>query len=153
MTTDTQKHLVILAIDDAWRDLRRSVNAIRAEDASKPGICGEWSVNQVVFHIGSWEELLIERLHANGGTGSAQHIDADDFNDAAMNEMESMDSRAILERFESVHRRLRDALEWAPAKQFETGHEMRKLIDEWAYLHYEEHAAQISAWASDVESQ
>ena len=141
----------MLAIDDAWRLLRRAVDSIRSEDAAVPGACGEWSVNQVLYHIGSWEELLISELEIpNDRIFVASAIDPDRFNARAIAEMGQMSSREVLERSESVHRRLRDALEKTPAEWFDSGHPNRRSVDEWAYLHYEEHTAQIAAWAQET---
>ena len=47
--------------------------------------------------------------------------------------------REVIERLESTHRRLRDALANTPASHFDQDHPRRRLIDEWSLgLHYEE---------------
>ena len=156
MTLETQnnnqKRLIILAIDDAWRDLRNTVNSIRADDALKPGACGEWSVNQILYHITAWEKLLINALLASDkdATQNPQNAyhseDADAFNAKVIENMSNMTLREVMEKFDMTHRHLRDILEQCPSEVFAPQHPKRKLIDEHAFLHYEEHTAHIAAW-------
>ena len=150
--SDAQKRLIILAIDDAWRDLRNTVNSIRADDAVMPGACGEWSVNQILYHITAWEELLINALQSSdedsaGNPEDAYSGDADAFNARVIARMGDMTLREVMEKFDMTHRHLRDVLEQCPSEVFAPQHPKRRLIDEYAFLHYEEHTAHIAAWA------
>ena len=146
---NTTKRLVILAIDDAWRRLRASFNELRSEDADEPGACGEWSVNQVLWHIGAWDRLLITALKTPDDGYDYPEPDADKFNADAVSTMADASPREVIERLETTHRRLRDALANTPAGHFNQDHPRRRLIDEWSLLHYEEHAAQIAAWRAE----
>ena len=143
---DTVKRLIILAIDDAWRRLRAAVYELRSEDAVVPGACGEWSVNQVLWHISAWEELLMDALETPDDGYDYPEPDADAFNEEAVATMEEASPREVIERLEAVHRRLRDVLAATPASHFTQDHPRRYLIDEWSMLHYEEHSAQIAGW-------
>ena len=143
---DTTKQLVILAIDDAWRQLRASFNELRSEDLTEAGICGEWSINQVLWHISEWELLLIEALQTPDDGYDYPEPDPDDFNARAISEMKGATPRRVVERLESTHRRLRDTLANTHPSYFGLTHPRRHLIDQWAYHHYEEHATQIAAW-------
>ena len=143
---DTAKRLIILAIDDAWRRLRASFNELRSDDVVEPGACGDWSVNQVLWHISAWERLLITALETPDDGYDYPEPNVEDFNAAAVAKMNDASPREVVERLESTHRKLRDALANTPASYFVQDHPRRRLIDEWAFLHYEEHAAQIAAW-------
>ena len=143
---NTTKRLIILAIDDAWRGLRASFNELRSEDVAEPGVCGEWSVNQILWHVSAWELLLMDALATPDDGYDYPEPNADEFNAEAVATMSGASPREVMERLESTHRRLRDALANTPANHFDRDHPRRHLIDEWALLHYEEHAAQISAW-------
>ena len=143
---DTTKRLIILAIDDAWRRLRASFNELRSEDAAESGACGIWSVNQVLWHIGAWERLLMTALNTPDDGYDYPEPDPDPFNAEAISTMADASAREVIERLESTHRKLRDALANTPASYFDMDHPRRRLIDEWSFLHYEEHAAQIAAW-------
>lgn len=156
MTLETQsndqKRLIIFAIDDAWRNLRNTVNSIRADDAVKPGACGEWSVNQILYHITAWEELLINALLTSDedtaeNPQDTYSEDTDAFNAKVIESMGNMTPREVMEKFDMTHRHLRDILEQCPTEIFAPQHPKRKLIDEHAFLHYEEHTAHIAAWA------
>ena len=115
---NTTKRLVILAIDDAWRRLRTSFNELRSEDADESGACGEWSVNQVLWHIGAWDRLLITALKTPDDGYDYPEPDSDKFNADAVSTMADASSREVIERLETTHRRLRDALANAPTQSF-----------------------------------
>ena len=143
---NTTKKLVILAIDDAWRRFRASFSELRSEDILEPGACGDWSVNEVLWHISAWEALLMEALDTPDDGYDYQEPEPDDFNAEVIKEMIDAPPRQVIERLESTHRKLRDTLAETPPNHFDLDHPRRRLIDEWAFLHYEEHAAQIAAW-------
>ena len=143
---NTTKRLIILAIDDAWRRLRASFNELRSEDVVEAGACGDWSVNQILCHISAWELLLMEALETPDDGYDYPEPDVDTFNEDAVSEMSDAPPRRVIERLESTHRRLRDALANTPVSHFNQDHPRRRLVDEWSFLHYEEHAAQIAAW-------
>ena len=143
---NSTKRLIILAIDDAWRRLRASFNELRSEDIVQPGACGEWSVNQVLWHISAWEGLLMDALQTPDDGYDYPEPDEDDFNAEAVSKMNDASPREVVEHLEATHRKLRDALANTAADHFDQDHPRRHLIDEWAFLHYEEHAAQIAAW-------
>ena len=149
----TTKRLIILAIDDAWRRLRASFNELRSEDIVEPGACGEWSVNHVLWHISAWELLLMEALETPDDGYDYPEPEPDEFNASATADMSVASPREIVERLESTHRRLRDALANTPPSHFDQDHPRRHLIDEWTLFHYEEHAAQIGAWRAERLSQ
>ncbi len=146
--TTTKRH-VILAIDDAWRRFRASFNELRSDQVLESGVCGEWSVNEVLWHISAWETLLIEALETPDDGYDYPEPDEDEFNAASVSQMNGASPRHVIERLESTHRKLRDRLANTPSSYFDLDHPRRRLIDEWAFLHYEEHAAQIGEWRSD----
>ena len=118
----TTKRLIILAIDDAWRRLRASFNELRSEDIVEPGACGDWSVNHVLWHISAWELLLMEALETPDDGYDYPEPEPDEFNASATADMSVASPREIVERLESTHRRLRDALANTPPSHFDQDH-------------------------------
>ena len=139
----TTKEAVIAAVDDAWRDLRRSLSPLTAADMDIPGVCGEWSVKDVLGHVTTWEAELIQSL-AMGRALPSLAVDA--FNQAAAVLKRRLSHRELMEQLEETHRSLRDALNGTPSSYFEPGESLREKIDADSVLHYDEHAAQIRAW-------
>ncbi len=138
------------------------MNRLRSDEIETPGVCGEWSVSQTLWHISAWDELLIESLNdpmqepsldstdrpkANNDAELTPGEDADSFNAEAIAQMGDTSPRQAIEKLEATHRLLRDALTNAPDGYFQTSHAMRRPIDEWSLFHYEEHTADIAAWA------
>jgi hypothetical protein len=138
------KAAVIAAIDESWRDLRRTLSTLNSAGMEKPGVNGDWSIKDLLGHISTWEMELLAVLSSGI---QARYPDLDGFNAREVKSKESLSARDILIRLEDTHRALRDALIAAPAAYFEHGSPIRKSIDEDTVNHYEEHLMQIKTWA------
>jgi hypothetical protein len=50
-----RKSAVLAAIDDSWRQFRKSLDQLVSENMSKPGVLEQQSVTDVIGHITTWE--------------------------------------------------------------------------------------------------
>ena len=57
-----RKSAVLAAIDDNWRQFRKSLDQLVSDDMSKPGVLEQQSVTDVVGHITTWEWELVSAL-------------------------------------------------------------------------------------------
>jgi len=143
--TESTKTRVIAALDAAWRDFRRSIEQIAAHEMETPGVCGEWSVKDLLGHVTSWETraataLLTGVPDAPGNVGG--------FNSNEATRKAPLALRDIVVDLESTHRALQSALADAPQSLFEPGTPFRDSLDANTFSHYLEHTAQIRAWAA-----
>ena len=136
---------VLAAIDDSWRGLHKALTPLTSKDMEARGVCGEWSVKDVIGHITTWEAAVLRELNGSSLTG----INIDEFNEQEVQVKSKMSAREIMAELESTHRALRDALGAAPDSHFKHGTPMRRKIDEDTVLHYDEHAQHIRQWARE----
>ena len=137
------KQQVVAAIDDAWRELRRTLSRLRTADMVVPGVVGDWTIKDLIGHITTWESELIDALTLHSNLPSR---DISQFNQDEAEAKSHFSTREVMAQMEETHRLLRDLLSQLPSSRFEPGDGTRSVIDEASVLHYEEHAAQIRGW-------
>jgi hypothetical protein len=63
-----------------------AIEGLAPDDRDRGGVCGAWSVRQILIHLGSYEEVLADVFAALGGTADTPTLDqfraSPDFNDA-----------------------------------------------------------------------
>jgi hypothetical protein len=140
-----RKSAVLAAIDDNWRQFRKSLDQLVSEDMSKPGVLDQQSVTDIIGHITTWEWELVSSLDR----GRIELLgDVDHFNEQAAKRKANNDSRQTVEEMEQVHRSLRDQLAKASTACFEPFDLFREMIESCTVLHYQEHGSHIRIWAS-----
>jgi uncharacterized protein (TIGR03083 family) len=138
------KEQVRAAIDDSWRSFRRALEPLTSTDMEVPGVCGEWSVREVMTHVAAWETRATASLLA--GVPSPELDDPGAFDEAERQRQTDMDVAATSTHLEATHRALRDAIEASPPELFTSGSPLRQQLDDGTALHYEEHADGIRVW-------
>ncbi len=139
------KAAVIAAIDDSWREFRRSLSSLTTQDMDTPGVSGAWSAKDILGHITTWEAHVVRTLEL-GRADTVPGFDIDRFNADEVSARSHIASRDILVQMEETHRSLRDALAAAPASHFGHGSSLRRTIDADTVEHYEEHVRDIKKW-------
>jgi uncharacterized protein (TIGR03083 family) len=130
--------------DDAWET---------------PGVCGVWSVKDIMAHLTSYELVLGEVLSGFTGGGATPHLDAfkdfGTFNDTQVALRKDKSAHAIREEYEAAHARVRSHAERIPAETFRAPGTLPWYGAEYAlddfivysfYGHKREHAAQIAVF-------
>ena len=131
--------------DRAWLafvDAMALVPDARREDE---GVVPGWSVKDLVWHCGYWTGYVADLLErAARGEGPAPDQDWDGVNAIVLDEGRGMTWDEIIVRTEGHRARLRRALPTVPELTAE-------LLEDYAgetYDHYDEHAAEIRAFAA-----
>ena len=140
---ESKKIRVIAALEAAWRDFRRSVEQLPPHRLETPGVCGKWSVKDLLGHVTSWETRAIASL-LSGVPDDPGDVDEHNLIEAARKAPLAL--RDILADLESTHRALQSALADAPDSFFEPGTPFRDSLDANTFSHYVEHTAQIRTW-------
>ena len=110
-----------------------------------PGVCGRWSIKDLLGHITSWETRAVTALL----TGVPdQPGDVDGFNRTEAARKARLTLRDVVVDLESTHRALQSALADAPQSLFELGAPFRDSLDANTFSHYVEHTAQIRGWTT-----
>lgn len=142
---------------DDWSDLRERfaivsadflalASQVPAERAEEPGVCGNWSVNELVAHMAAWDwegERYFRELHADSGASQPDDVEA--FNAAAVDERHGQTWGETLDELRRANMTFAASL-----ANVSTGdREADPRYASWLSAivgHYEEHTMQIRAW-------
>jgi hypothetical protein len=150
----------LTTLNYANKTLLDSLKGLTDTDWDTPGVCGFWSVKQIIAHISAWDAHSCETLAPYAGVTAPTPYSDDfatfNFNDDLFNEKygtaaASKSKQELLAELEAVYLRLSDVcskisnedwhktgvLSWAPANDFED------YLIYAVYGHHYEHAAQI----------
>jgi hypothetical protein len=129
---------IIGNIERSWESWTGALDGIPEELTRKPGVCGYFSIKDLVGHIAFWDEQDLERAHK---LARGEEVPPNDW--AAMNDQEYEQHHDVtLEqqtaRMLDAHARLS-----ADVRTLERIDAL-KLSDVWE--HYDEHSAEVLAW-------
>lgn len=128
------------------------------------GACGTWSVKDIVAHLASYEEVLVDILAGFVGTGATPHLDryiqlADRFNDVEVEERRGESSAQVRESLTTAHARVMElAARISPEVYRQVGtlpwygaaYSLDDMLVYMYYGHKREHSAQIAAFRDRV---
>ncbi len=145
----------------------RAVEGLPAADWDTAGVCGWWSVRQIVAHLASFEHILIEALEIAGGTRDgygptlrAWFHDPQAFNDQQVAGREALSPEATLADYAAAHAQtIALATALPPAAWQRTGflraygaeYDPEDFITYALYGHKREHAAQIAVFRDAIQ--
>lgn len=131
-------------LPDAWWDV--------------PGACGYWSIKDIIAHLTSYEQVLVEVLGGfTGATGPTPYLDAyrgPDFNDAQVEARRSLTVQALLDEYAAAYAQVMALVARIPAETLRQPGTLPWYGAEYAlddflvyayYGHKREHTAQIAA--------
>jgi uncharacterized damage-inducible protein DinB len=137
----------------------QAVEGLSADAWETSGVCGIWSVKEIIAHLASYELVLGDVLSGFTGGGPTPHLDAfkdfGAFNDAQVALRQEKTAQAVLAEFAEAHARVRSHADRIPTETFRTPGTLPWYGAEYAlddfivyafYGHKREHAAQIAAF-------
>ena len=130
--------------DRSWRALVDAFAAVPEGRREDEGVVPGWSVKDLVWHCGYWAGYVADLLERAAAGGSTPDQDWDALNDLVIEQGRAMTWDEIIVRSRANRERVRTAL--APFTEL-TG----ELLEDFAgetYDHYDEHAAEIRAFAA-----
>jgi mycothiol maleylpyruvate isomerase-like protein len=144
-------------VADSWDDLRErfaivsadflalagQVNAARADEA---GVCGDWSVKEMVAHMAAWDwegERHFRELHAGGAENQSYDVGA--FNAAAVDERRGQTWEETLDELRRANMTFAASLATVSAGDRNADPHFASWLRA-VTSHYEEHTAQVRAW-------
>ncbi|CAN5466447.1 hypothetical protein BH09CHL1_BH09CHL1_05070 [soil metagenome] len=129
------------AIDRSWAIWIEVLDGIPAEFASETGVCGTWSVKDLLGHIAVWDRHSLqyaERRHRNDPSLS-DGITWQTINEEAAERNRERAFDELLQEMLRAHEELVAGI--AAISELEAG-----WIADGTYEHYPQHVAQVRAW-------
>jgi len=139
----------------------KAVDGLPDADWETGGVCGVWSVREVVAHLAAYEHMLAEALEMlAGAAGATPHLDEyraqwPGYNDDKVKERRGMTPAEVWADYRGAHERAVAALpRITAAKLAEVGAipwydpqgSIDDLVARLGYGHKREHAAQIGVY-------
>lgn len=144
--TDPKREL--LEQDDrGWADLRSLIDDLTPEQASESGYNGEWSVKDLVAHMGSWfaeAAAMLEQMRM--GTYKRERLDIDGLNKTWFETWREQDLQTVRSELMSARSRMLEEWDRLP----EVDDEARRWFHESTAEHYEEHVPRLREWVQEL---
>jgi DinB superfamily len=151
MAKDTRGPQEILAhIISARVALTSALFGLSEDRLMAPGAVGNWSVKDVMAHIGYWEEVCLEelRIHLRGESSGKDYRDAVALNDEWEARLQALSLQESIQLFEMAHYQLFGLLASLQTEQW-NGY-VRAWVRGATWHHFEEHSEQIRAWRQNL---
>jgi len=115
-------------------------------ELTREGATGEWSVKDVMAHLGRWGEICFDELQKNlrGERSTEDYRDALTYNDRWEAELQALSLQEAIELFETAHYHVFGLLSSLAPEQW-NGY-VRAWVRGSTWQHFEEHTEQIRAW-------
>jgi hypothetical protein len=149
MPKDTREsHEILAHVITSRVALTSAIYGLSETVLTTKGAVGDWSVKDVMAHIGRWEEISMSELqkHLRGEQSIEDFRDAPAYNDRWEAELQSLTLQETIELFETAHYRLFGLLSSLKPEQW-NGY-VRAWVRGSTWHHFEEHGEQIRAWVA-----
>ena len=149
MPKDTREsHEILAHVITSRVMLTSAIYGLSETVLTAKGAVGDWSVKDVMAHIGRWEEISTSELqkHLRGEQSIEDYRDAPAYNDRWEAELQSLTLQETIELFETAHYRLFGLLSSLKPEQW-NGY-VRAWVRGSTWHHFEEHGEQIRAWVA-----
>jgi len=156
----TRSHLLQL-IQSEREVLEAALAQVREDRMDEPGVCGAWSVKDVLAHIAAWEELMVRCLREIQDRAVPVLVpygipdDAlDELNGQIREENREKPLDQVLEEFQRSYGESVRAVEATPEEELLAVGRVEELGNEplWHMVaantcwHYRDHGASLEAW-------
>lgn len=142
-------------LEAAWTALGDSYAGVPDQRLVEPGVGGDWSVKDVVWHVTTWEEEALHHLPTIIAGGSTPRYAAqggiDAFNARKVAEGRRTSLAEVLRRREETHARLVEFIRGQPDGTFGGQTRARRRLRLDTYGHYPEHTDAILQWRKRLE--
>jgi hypothetical protein len=127
----------------AWRDWLLALEAVDPARRTEPGVCGYWSVKDIMAHISLWENEIHEHIQRWQLGLPKSDLDVDQMNAAIVAENHVRPYALVRV---NMHRAHHDAMAAIRAIEGDLDDDIRDRIACETWDHYPEHTEQILTW-------
>ena len=142
----------------------RAVEGLPEADWLTGGVCGRWSVKDIIAHLASYEQVLAEILTTLTSGGPTPLLErftdrSGNFNDAEVASRQGLSVADTLAEFNEAHGRVVDALATIPVETlrqpgtipwYGPEYALDDLIVYAFYGHKREHSAQVAVFRDQI---
>lgn len=150
---------ILDALEDGREELIEAIEGLTDEQMQEPGVVGDWSIKDILFHLSMWEAELVRLLWqaAQGETPTSMHftqVDVDQTNAAWALKSAERSLEQVFADFEAVRKQtVRRVMAFSDQDLADPQRypwlDSRPLW-EWiasdSFEHEREHTAEILAW-------
>ena len=133
------KDEILRQIDESWAALNAALDGIPESALARPGVCGNWSITDLLGHIAFWDRQALEEARRRAAGEAPRRLDWQAMNEENAAANAQRDLADLKAEFDSVHAELVSTL-----GSLETLYPESIKVDTWE--HYDEHAADIRGW-------
>ena len=138
----------------------QSINGFPETEWETPGACGVWSVKDIIAHLASYEQVLVDILTTFTGGGPTPVLDSyfeqgGQFNDIEVDKQKAKTIQDVLAEFNDTHTRVMSLIVTIPSETLRQSgtlpwygmdYSLDDLLVYMYYGHKREHSAQIAAF-------
>jgi uncharacterized protein (TIGR03083 family) len=142
----------------------RAIRGLPEPDWHAPGVCGYWSVRDLIAHLASFEHMLVDVLAVAGGGEYGPYLveflrSGQAFNDAQVPARSGLSVLETVAEYETVQARTMELAAALPPESFRaTGflpaygaeYDLEDFIAYTFYGHKREHSAQIAVFRDSI---
>ena len=142
---------MIEKVEAAWSEFHGAYSGLSEDDLLIPGVCGAWSIRDLIAHVTWWDVEAITHLPIvlEGGTPprySVTYGGIDAFNAMKTEEKRGLSLTEVRREAEETHARLLAYLRGAPAERLQGNNRFTHRLRLDTYGHYPIHTADIRNW-------
>ena len=150
---------ILDALEDQREAFLEVIDGLSDEQIDQPGVVGDWSVKDIMFHLTLWEAELVKLLWqaAQGVQPTTAHFDktpVDELNAAWSLQSRNRTLEQVIDDFAGVRKQTSRRLEAFKDKDLNDpqrypwleNHPLWVWIAEDSFKHEAEHLAQIQQW-------
>ncbi|HLZ63025.1 MAG TPA: DinB family protein [Ktedonosporobacter sp.] len=142
------------------RTALQAIDGLPESEWEKPGACGRWSVKDIIAHLASYEQVLVDILKGYTGGGATPVLESyielgEQFNDREVSKRNAKTIQEVLAEFNDAHTQVMSLIVNIPAETLRQNgtlpwygmdYALDDVIVYMYYGHKREHSAQIAAF-------
>ncbi len=146
--------------------LTSTLNGVAKEHWETPGVCGVWSVKDILSHLTSFELVLIDAMNELLGNEETPNLDAlrqdfSNFNDGQVELRRGKTPDEVLAEYNAAHQEVMRLIEKVPVETRRTNgaltwygpnYDLEDFIIYTNYAHKREHSAEINKFRDTLEA-
>lgn len=149
--TQSRIDRLIAKVNTAWTDFHEAYAGISDDDLMIPGVCGDWSIRDLIAHVTWWDAEALKHLPLvlESGTPprySVTYGGIDAFNAMKTQEKRGLSLEEVRREADETHGRLIAYLESVPLDKLTGNSKFTHRLRLDTYGHYPIHEADIREW-------